>query len=97
MTLTEQYLDLINCQLPQAAQRGRYPVRFNHCFARIILDSLFQDAWYHHLDKPAYRHLTEAQLQRAIALGQKFLRDPQACFLANQASLSYRQRTHSER
>lgn len=97
MTLTEQYLDLVNRQLPAAAQQRRYPVRFNHCFARIILDTLFEDVWYHHLAKPAYQHLTTAQLQTAIALGQQFLQDPQACFRANQASLRYRQSRSRDR
>jgi len=91
MTLTEQYLDLVHRQLPAAAQRRVYPVRFNHCFARIILDNLFEDVWYRHLSKPAYKHLTAAQLAAAIALGQTFLADPQACFAANRASLWYRQ------
>jgi len=91
MKLTEEYLDLVNRQLPEAAQRRAYPVKFNHCFARIILDSLFEDVWYRHLPKPAYQHLTAEQLQAAIALGQTFLADPEACFAANQASLRYRQ------
>ena len=63
MTLTEQYLDLVHRQLPAAAQRWVYPVRFHHCFARIILDALFEDVWYRHL--PAYKHLTAAQLAAA--------------------------------
>lgn len=90
MSLTEQYLDLVNHQLPAAAQQGGYPVRFNHCFARIILDNVCGCPWYQVIEKPAYRHMTEAQMQQAIALAHTFLTDPQACFTANHKSLQYR-------
>lgn len=92
MTLTEQYLDLVNRQLPRAALQRRYPVRANHCFARIILDNLFQDVWYRHLAKPAYKNMNGEQLRAAIALGQQYLQDPQSCFIANANSLRLRQK-----
>ncbi|MDB9528913.1 hypothetical protein PN498_23170 [Oscillatoria sp. CS-180] len=88
--LTEQYLNLVNRQLPAAAQKGGYPVRFNHCFARIILDNICGCEWYQVIEKPAYKNMTEEQLQQAIALGKTFLVDPQACVEANQTSLRYR-------
>lgn len=91
--LTDQYLDLVNHQLPKAAAQGDYPVRFNHCFARIILDNICGQIWYQVIDKPAYRHLTADQLKRAIALGKAFLADPQACHIANQKSLQYRSKS----
>jgi hypothetical protein len=91
MALVDRYLDLVNRQLPEAAKHdSRYPVRFNHCFARIILDTLCGGEWYQHIPKPAYKHMTERQLQEAIALGHQFLADPQACVDANQTSLRYR-------
>lgn len=90
MTLTEQYLDLVNRQLPEAARNGGYPVRFNHCFARIILDNLCGCEWYQVIDKPAYKNMTDPQLEAAIALGNTFLADPKACTAANQKSLQYR-------
>ncbi|MGF1498256.1 MAG: hypothetical protein ACFB8W_15750 [Elainellaceae cyanobacterium] len=90
MSLTEQYLDLVNHQLPEAARGGGYPVRFNHCFARIILDNICGCEWYRVIEKPAYKHMTDEQLEQAIALGREFLADPQACAAANQVSLQYR-------
>jgi hypothetical protein len=72
----DQYLDLVNRQLPEAAKHdSRYPVRFNHCFARIVLDTLCGGEWYQYIQKPAYRHMTERQLQEAIALCHQFLAD----------------------
>jgi hypothetical protein len=35
--LRNQYLDLTNRVLPDLAQQQRFPVRFNHCFQRIVL------------------------------------------------------------
>ncbi|MGF1524512.1 MAG: hypothetical protein ACFBSF_19490 [Leptolyngbyaceae cyanobacterium] len=88
--LTEQYLDLVNQQLPNAAQRGGYPVRFNHCFIRIILDNICGCEWSRVIKRPAYKHLTDVQLTQAIALAQEFLANPEACFVANKVSLQYR-------
>jgi len=90
MSLTEQYLNLINQKLPAAAQQGGYPVRFNHCFTRIILDNVFGKPWYEAIAKPAYKNMTEAQMKEAIAIGQAFLDNPRACHDANRRSLEYR-------
>lgn len=90
--LREQYLDLVNHQLPAKAQQTAMPVRFNHCFARIVLDNLFGDCWYRHLSRqqPAYKQLDEAQLKQAIALAQSMLRSPKTAELLNQNSLRWR-------
>lgn len=90
MTLREKYLDLVNNQLPQTAKNGRYPVRLNHCFARIILDNICGCEWYQVIEKPAYKHMSEDQLQQAISLGEAFLNNPETCFAANEKSLRYR-------
>lgn len=90
MTLTEQYLDLVNHQLPAAAQHGQYPVRFNHCFARIILDTICGCPWYEVVERPAYKHLSSEQMHQAIALAHQFLDDPQTCHAANRQSLAVR-------
>lgn len=91
----EQYLDLVNNRLPVAARKGGYPVRFNHCFVRIILDSICGCEWFRVIEKPAYKHMTNAQLEQAITLGKKFLADPKACSAANQASLQFRGKLRS--
>ncbi|MGD1928119.1 MAG: hypothetical protein ACFB12_04335 [Leptolyngbyaceae cyanobacterium] len=96
MALTEQYLDLVNHQLPPAARQQRYPVRFNHCFARIILDNVCGCEWYRAIKRPAYKNMTSAQLTAAIALGHTFLAQPSACFVANQKSLMYRRQANRD-
>ncbi len=91
-SLRAQYLNLINKQLPAEAVHTSMPVRFNHCFARIVLDNLFEDCWYNHLSrkKPAYVQLNEAQLEKAITFAQAMVKNPSTAVLLNQNSLHWR-------
>lgn len=92
--LREEYLSLINKQLPTQAKQGGFPVRFNHCFARIVLDNLFENCWYQHLSRQeaAYKQLSEAQLKAAIALAQSMLNSPETAQILNQNSLRWRKK-----
>ena len=87
-----ELLHLANEAFPQAARSGAYPVRFNHCFLRIVYDNLFGQRWQRVLPKgqPAYKQLDGAQLERAIELGQAIIADPELCRDLNQKSLEYR-------
>ena len=90
----QRYLHLTNRVMPEIARQRHWTVRLNHCFQRIILDTLFQDCWYHHLDRtsrtPAYRQLSEAQLEQALAIGQRMLDSPEVVKQLNGQSLRYR-------
>ena len=90
--LRVRYLALINHQLPEKAKHVSLPVRFNHCFARIVLDNLFEDCWYNHLSRkqPAYKQLNETQLEKAIALAESMLEHPERVSGLNDNSLSWR-------
>ena len=90
--LREQYLELINHQLPEKAKQVTMPVRFNHCFARIVLDNLFQDCWYNHLSKkqPAYKQLNAEQIRTAITIAHTMLNNPESAIAFNQNSLKWR-------
>lgn len=47
-------------QLPKRARasEGR-PIHQDHCFARVILDTVFEDEWYDRVDgRPASRQLS---------------------------------------
>ena len=90
--LRQQYLELINHQLPEKAKQVTMPVRFNHCFARIVLDNLFQDCWYNHLSKkqPAYKQLSVEQMTAAIAIAQTLLEQPEQTSILNKNSLKWR-------
>ena len=89
-----QYLELINRKLPQEAKHRDFPVRFNHCFARIILDNLFQCCWYEAIDRKkgaAYKQLSEEELNKAIALAEEIINSPDSYIKElNQNSLRWR-------
>lgn len=87
--LIQNFKHLINHQLPSAYTQ---PVRFNHCFNRIILDWLYKDCWYNHLDKDktALSQLDEHQLHAAIKRMHEWLHDKQTLVDDNNASLQYR-------
>lgn len=77
--LHEEYLHLTNEVLPSLAKQRKFPVRFNHCFQRIILDNLFGCCWYDALDKrkgAAYKQLNKNQLEAAIYLAKKIISQP---------------------
>ena len=96
----QKYMHLTNQVMPEVARQQHWPVHLNHCFQRIILDTLFQDCWYHHLDRtrriPAYRQLSEQQLEEALAIAQRMLDAPEVVRQLNQQSLRYRGKLRAE-
>lgn len=73
--LRTRYLKLTNQVLPELARQRQFPVKYNHCFQRIVLDNLFGCCWYEALDRKdtAYKQLTEEQLERAIAIAESMI------------------------
>ena len=70
-SLERRWLDLTRVTLPRLARERDWPVRHDHCFQRILLDHAVGGRWYDHVARrPAYRHLEEAGLARAIALAE---------------------------
>lgn len=92
--LRNRYLTLTNQSLPQLALERQFPVSMNHCFQRIVLDNLFGQCWYEVLQRgkePAYRQLTQAQLEAAIAIAEAIIAQPDAYMRQlNQNSLRWR-------
>ena len=68
--LVDAYLHLTEEVLPSLAKSGgqNWPVREDHCFQRIVLDTICSGVWYAYLDRPAYKNLTHEQAQRAVDL-----------------------------
>ena len=83
------FKQLINHNLPFTYTK---PVRFNHCFNRIILDWLFNDCWYNHLDKnkTAINQLSNQQLNKSIIRMKEWLNNQQLLIDDNNASLACR-------
>jgi len=94
LSLRTKYLELTNQVLPKLALQRQLPVRYNHCFQRIVLDNLFGCCWYEVLNRqngPAYKQLTEEQLEQAIAIAEAMLAQPnEYTQQLNQNSLHWR-------
>jgi hypothetical protein len=71
----ERYRTLVHERLPAAAQQAEtWPIRHDHCFARVVLDNVFEDEWYGHVDgRPAYEHLSASELERAVCLAERMI------------------------
>ena len=64
---------LVEERLPRAVQPG-WPVRFDHCFARILLDNAVGRPWREVVKPPAWRNTPAPTLAQAIALGEAVLK-----------------------
>ena len=64
------YIEMTKETMPQLATttHKNWPVRNDHCFQRIILDTLCGGIWYDHLPRPAYKHLSHKQALQAVNL-----------------------------
>ena len=90
--LIENYKHLTKTVLPSMARSGErdWPVREDHCFQRIVLDTICGGVWYEHLVRPAYKHLTNDQAQRAVELCRKIANGQADLKQLNQQSLIWR-------
>ena len=91
--LEARWLDLTRRAMPAAAPVRGWPVRFDHCFQRILLDNATDGVWYDAIrGRPAYRHASGAVLARAVALGEAALAGEADLAALNRASLGWRGR-----
>ena len=97
-TLIATYMHLTKEVLPSMARSDRtnWPVSEDHCFQRIVLDNVCGGVWYEHLDRPAYKHLTKDQAQRAVELCQGIIEGREDLCQMNQQSLIWRGKQKTE-
>lgn len=94
--LREEYDRKVNEQLPERAQSSDgWPIHLDHCFGRVVLDNLFEDEWYDHVDgRPAYENLSPEELRKAIAIADQMLKEGQPVVTElNGNSLQWRGKT----
>ena len=72
------------------AAAHRWPIRLDHCFMRVCLDDALGVRWDTAVARPAVRHLTDAQLARAVATAERIAADPALLRPLNAASLQMR-------
>ena len=90
--LEAEWLHLTRTALPEAArERPDWPVALDHCFQRILLDHAVGGRWYDHVAaRPAYRHIAEDALARAVALGRSVAAGEADLAALNRQSLAWR-------
>jgi hypothetical protein len=93
--LVQQYLHLTRQVMPTLAQsNGRHwPVRNDHCFQRIVLDTVCGGIWHDHIARPAYKHLNRAQARRAVELCEQIIAGHVDLVALNRQSLAWRNKT----
>ncbi len=83
--------DLVERRLPEAARnRPDWPVRLDHCFARILLDHTCGGPWRDHVTPPAHANMPADKLEAAIALGERVLAGEVDLHALNRRSLAWR-------
>ena len=88
--LQDRWFELTREEMPSLADERGWPVRFDHCFQRILLDHAAGGPWRKHIEAPAYAKASDAQLRAAIALGEKAVAGEADLAALNRQSLEWR-------
>jgi RimJ/RimL family protein N-acetyltransferase len=89
--LQARWRDLVDRRLPDAARgRAGWPVRLDHCFARILLDNACGGPWRESVAAPVWANMPPARLAAAIELGEAVLAGRADLDLLNRRSLQWR-------
>jgi hypothetical protein len=74
-----------------AQERSRHwPVRNDHCFQRIVLDTICAGVWYDFIERPAYKNISLEQAQSAVLLCEDIIEGRADLAALNQKSLAWR-------
>ena len=95
--LINSYLHLTKNVLPSLAKDGSrtWPVVEDHCFQRIVLDTICGGVWYEFIDRPAYKHLTMEQVSAAVQLCEAIINGQSNIQELNRQSLIWRGKVQS--
>jgi hypothetical protein len=89
--LRRRWRSLVEERLPGAALEGRgWPVRFDHCFARILLDNACGRPWREVARPPAWANMPAPLLAEAVRLGEGVLAGEADLARLNDRSLALR-------
>ena len=88
--LRARWRDLVGRRLPEVARARRWPVVFDHCFARILLDNAMDAPWRTRVAPPAWLNTPLPDLARAVALGEAALAGEADMAALNDRSLALR-------
>ena len=88
--LAARWFALTRETLPALAVAGDWPVRFDHCFQRILLDNAAGGPWRDSIAAPAWRNAPDGVLARAVELGEAAAAGKADLALLNRRSLAWR-------
>lgn len=89
--VTMRWRTLVGELLPRAARaRQGWPVRLDHCFARILLDNACDRSWPEVVRAPAWRNCPEEVLRVAVGLAEAVLAGEADLHVLNRRSLELR-------
>ena len=90
--LVSRYLVLTKEIMPHLARTSHphWPVCNDHCFQRIVLDTLCGGVWYDWLPRPAYKNLTQDLAAKAVNLCNKIILGDIDLVVLNDQSLKWR-------
>lgn len=89
--LEQRWLQLTREELPALSAARSWPIRYDHCFQRVLLDTACGGCWYDHVaGRPAYRHAPDALLEAAVRLGTDLIDGTADLRELNARSLHYR-------
>lgn len=102
--LQERWKELYSKTLPRLAKekdsvQPTWPVHLDHCFGRIVLDNAIgkTQPWTLVLKSPAWKNMSEGQLEDAIALGEDIAVGSVDLVVLDQKSLELRGKTKGGR
>ena len=92
LSLVARYLHLTRSVMPGLARTSKchWPVRNDHCFQRIVLDTICGGIWYDHIARPAYQHMSATQAMRAVQLCDQIIAGNTDLNVLNRQSLTWR-------
>lgn len=89
--LERRWLKLTRGVMPGLAAERGWPVRFDHCFQRILLDNACGGRWLDLVEgRPAYRAIDEGRLRAAVALAEAVVAGGADLHGLNAQSLAWR-------
>ena len=90
--VVRRYQHLTKTIMPELARskQTEWPVRNDHCFQRIVLDTICNCVWYDHIARPAYKHLSVSQALRAVQLCEDIITGRADLTDMNRRSLAWR-------
>ena len=93
--LASRYIVLTKEVMPHLARTSHkhWPVSNDHCFQRIILDTVCGGVWYDYLPRPAYKTMTHDEAANAVKLCNDIISGDADLIVLNKQALQWRGKT----